>query len=211
MRRQLIFTAGLTMLAGIAAADAASAQPSASTCDIARRQGRIVPGCARAPVATPPTRATPRQRTPSVSNNVARLQPGQRRCRVSTEYAFRPCTVTAAGTDRYQLDIATGLLGLRGELLQVGEALHFTGEVSDNAPFVCTGDRSLPDYAEVMERCRAQPITFVLHRGRGGWTGHIDTLVEMRVRYTGDRPPERRAVSHELVPHGDRLEVTIQN
>jgi hypothetical protein len=137
------------------------------------------------------------------------IQPGQHRCRVTAEYAFRSCTVTAAGQGRYELVVPDGLLALRGQLEERGDTLRFTGSLADDVPFICSGDRAVPDYSSALARCRSQPVSIVLRRDGNGWTGNI-RLLQVETRYVGERLPERRPVSHELVPYREALELTIR-
>lgn len=195
-----VATVGLWSITAPAPAEA-QRRPSASTCDIARRQGRVITGCAQraAPRAAARPAAPPPNAGPAVSARL--IQPGRHRCQVSREYAFRPCTVTMTGPGRYELVVPDGLLGLRGELEERGGALRFSGRLTDELPFICAGNRNTPDYEAAVERCRSQPVTFVLRRGRNGWAGDIADLRQLQTQYVGARPPERHPVSHELVPY----------
>jgi hypothetical protein len=182
--RCLAITAAAAALSIGIAPEPAEAQTSAG-CRQAAREGRYPPGCPR-------PRSAPRIH-PDVPASRG-IRPGRHQCQIDSSYAYRPCTVTAIGSGRYEL-IAIGYVELRGQLELRGNTLVFTGRMTDESPGPCrAGNSDLPGFAALYRQCRDQGVHIVLRRSRRGWTGSFVPL-KLRTVYGGS---PRSALSNTL-------------
>jgi hypothetical protein len=115
-----------------------------------------------------------------------KIRAGEYRCKISREYKLRPCTVSVDEHGRTQLEIATGLLGIRGVLTDKGARVHFEGVLTEGRPFGCFSCQERcsidPDACvckehprEASQECLLQPIRFDLAKKQGTskWMGRF--------------------------------------
>lgn len=156
------------------------------------------------------------------------IAPGQYRCKLSAEYALRPCLVTVQA-GRATITVTNGLMFIAGELVPRGSGLQFTGRITDPNPYLCSvcatdtlrrsgyptetqvggtysNGMCVPTSAEAVRQCKAQVLSATLRRSGKGWVGSLP-ITHFRNRYEHPRQGSVRIVGWDTEP--DTLQFTV--